>query len=186
MHIVNLEEIQGIKLRIPELIQHFENRNTEFTSLTKEWLVEAEKVLTNNRMTVAADVSILRGVLISAERGVIPSGIIFSGKTTARKIKDATSVDVLQKADKIISAAIEVPVAQITEGERLTRQVVALAIRKGIVQKENSQEHSELLREIWRKMSLDPELQPVTTHIIGLVGAYDALILLDRSLSLLE
>ncbi len=186
MHIVNLEEIQGIKLRIPELIQHFENRNTEFTSLTKEWLVEAEKVLTNNRMTVAADVSILRGVLISVERGVMPSGIIFSGKTTARKIKDATSVDVLQKADKIISAAIEVPVAQITEGERLTRQVVALAIRKGIVQKENSQEHSELLREIWRKMSLDPELQPVITHIIGLVGAYDALILLDRSLSLLE
>jgi len=111
---------------------------------------------------------------------------MFSGKTTARKIKDATSVDVLQKADRIISAAIEASVTQITEGERLTRQVVALAIRKGMVQKENLHGHDEMLREIWRKMSLDPELQPVTTHIIGLVGAYDALILLDRSLSLLE
>ena len=186
MHIVNLEEIQSIKLRIPELIQHFENRDTKFASLTKEWLIEAEKVLVNNSMAVAADVSVLRGVLISAERGVIPSGIMFSGKTTARKIKDATSVDVLQKADRIISAAIEASVTQITEGERLTRQVVALAIRKGMVQKENLHGHDEMLREIWRKMSLDPELQPVTTHIIGLVGAYDALILLDRSLSLLE
>jgi len=73
VHIVNLEEIQSIKLRIPELIQHFENRDTKFASLTKEWLIEAEKVLVNNSMAVAADVSVLRGVLISAERGVIPS-----------------------------------------------------------------------------------------------------------------
>jgi hypothetical protein len=186
MHIMNLEEIQGIRLRIPELIQHFEDRDVKFASLTKEWLVKAEKVLTNNRIAAAADIAVLRGVLISAERGAIPSGIVFSGRMTVRKIRDGISADVLRKADETISAAIRAPEAQIAEGERLTRQVVALAIRKGLIQQGTPSGHDEMLKEIWRRMSLDPELGPVTTHIIGLVGAYDALILLDRSLPVLE
>jgi hypothetical protein len=133
-------------------------------------------------MVAAADVAVLRGILISAERGVIPSGIVFNGKMTSRKIKDATAADVLRKAEQIISDAIKAPAAQIAEGERLTRQIVALSIRKGLIQNKTISGHDEMLKEIWSQISSDPELGPVTTHITGLVGTYDALILLDRSL----
>ncbi len=185
MHIVNLEEIQDNLLHIPGLIQRFENRDVKFAFQVKEWLVNVEKVLTSNRLAVAAEIAVLRGVLILAERGVMPSGMVFSGKMTSRKMRDAVAADVLRKADETISAYIKAPAAQIAEGERLTRQIVALAMRKGLIQNENRSDHAQKLNDIWKKLSSDPELGPVATHIGGLVGAYDALILLDRMLAAL-
>ncbi|MEA1965778.1 MAG: hypothetical protein U9N05_00645 [Euryarchaeota archaeon] len=183
MHIVNIEEIQGTLLHVPELIDSLENRDPNFAVLVKDWLTEAEQVLINNRLAVASDVAVLRGVLISAERGVLPDGMVLTGRKTARKIRDAAAADALRRASELISDAIRGDAAQIAEGEKLTRQLVALAERKGIVPDDpDTRGHSETLNTIWRAMSEDPELGPATTHLAGLVGAYDALVLLDRML----
>jgi len=183
MHIVNIEEIQGMLLRVPELIDRLESHDPDFAVLVKDWLTGAEQVLISNRLAVASDVAVLRGVLISAERGVLPEGMVLTGRKTARKIKDATSADALRRASELVSDAIRGDAAQIAEGEKLTRQLVALAERKGILPDDpDAGGHSETLNAIWRAMSEDPDLGPATTHLAGLVGAYDALVLLDRML----
>jgi hypothetical protein len=183
LHIVNLEEIQSMLLQVPGLIDSLERHDSKFADAVKEWLMQVEQVLISNRLAVAAEIAVLRGVLISAERGVIPPGVVFSERTTRRKIKDASAADVLRKAEELLSNAIRVDAAQLAEGERLTRQIVTVAQRKGLILVTPTvDEHSEMLKAIWRAMIVDPELGPATTHLAGLVGVHDALILLDRML----
>lgn len=187
LHIVNLEEIQNLRLRIPKIIHSYEKSDLRFTDFVKEWLSQAEQMLVNNRLAVAADVAVLRGLLINAERGVLPDGFTFLGQKTNRKIKAAVAADVLHKADEIISNAIKGTVAQITEGENIARQLVTLAQRKGLIPVNSRVSgHTEWLNSIWKAMLQDPELGPATTHLAGIVGVYDALILLDRLLPISE
>lgn len=183
LHIMNLEEVQGVLLRVPGLIHELEERDPTFVDSVKEWLTQAEEVLISNRLAVAAEVAVLRGVLISAERGVIPPGMAFSTRTTMRKIKDASAADVLRKAEELISSAISADAVRFAEGEKLTQQIVAVAQRKGLMPVTPSvDKHTEMLKAIWQAMIMDPDLGAATTHLAGLVGAYDVLILLDRML----
>ncbi len=183
LHIINLEDIQAMLLRVPGLVHELEERDPGFVGSVKAWLTQAEQVLINNRLAVAAEVAVLRGVLISAERGVIPPGMTFSTRTTMRKIKDAAAADVLRKAEELIFSAISADAVRFAEGEKLTQQIVAVAQRKGLIPVTPCvDKHTERLKAIWQAMNMDPDLGAVTTHLAGLVGAYDVLILLDRML----
>jgi len=183
LHIVNLEEIQGMLLGVPGLIQAFEKRDPNFVGAVKVWLTQAEQILVSNRMAVAADVATLRGILISAERGVLPPGLVFSSRTTARKIKNASAENVLRRAQEAISSAIKADASQLADGERLAQQIVSVAQRKGLITPPSSaNKHTKTLNTYWKAMIADPELGPPTTHLAGLVGVHDALILIDRML----
>lgn len=183
LNLINLEEIQAILLLVPGLIRELELRNVNFADSVKVWLAHAEHVLSNNRLAAAAQVAGLRGVLISAERGVIPSGLIFSKRATPRMIRDAAAAEVLRKAEELISSAINTDTARFAEGEKLMRQIVAVAHKKRLtVVAPVATSHSEMLKSIWQAMIEDPDLGTAATHLVGLVGAHDVLILLDRML----
>ena len=65
LNIVHLEEIHALLLRVPGLIQQMDSRDAAFVDSVKAWLTEAEQMLLGNRLAVAADVAVLRSVLIS-------------------------------------------------------------------------------------------------------------------------
>jgi hypothetical protein len=183
LHLPNIEEIQKLLMHIPQLIQSFEKRDPTFVNSVKNWLKCAEQILSNNGLAIAAEISALRGVLISAERGLLPEGITFHGRITSRKIKDATAADLLKKADKIITESIIGDIAKFAEGEKLARQLVVLAERKGLLAiKSESVAHTEMLRSIWNSIDADPELGSAATHLLSIAGINDVMILLDRAL----
>ena len=187
MQIVNLEEIQGILLRVPEIVDHLETNDPKFSDLVKKWLKDLENVLVNNRLAQAAEVAALRSMLISAERGVVHEGLEFTGRKTARKVREAVAAESLSKAEGLASDAIRGYGAQIAEGEKLARQLVALAEQKGIIQKfSGTKNHTIRLTGIWSAISEDPDLSAGTTALKGLVGFQDALILVDRMLPYYE
>ena len=83
----------------------------------------------------------------------------------------------------MIALSISGDAARFAEGEKLIRQIVAVAHRKGLVlQAPRADMRGEVLQAIWQGMTRDPELGAATTHLFGLVGAHDVLILLDRVL----
>jgi hypothetical protein len=183
LHIPNIEEIQKMLMQLPQLIQSFEKRDPTFASSVKNWLKCAEQVLTNNGLAIAAEISALRGVLISTERGLLPEGITFHGRITSRKIKDATAADLLKKADKIIIESIKGDITKFAEGEKLARQLVVLAERKGLLAiKSKSVGHTDMLRMIWQSINADPELGSAAAHLLSIAGINDVMILLDRAL----
>lgn len=184
LRIVNLEEIQGMLLRIPGLVDLQERRNTDFIKDVKQWLSKLEKVLENNRLPAAGNVAALRAMLISAERGVIPAGVEFQGRATGRKIRDAAASFVLRLAGDIVSNAIQKDRARVADAERMTRQLVSLAKAKGLIHELPSRENfTGILKAIWRTLSGDPDVSPGTINVEGIVGPQDALVILDRILT---
>lgn len=183
MRIVNLEEIQEMLLRLPGVVSRLERREADFAAAVREWLVETEKVLSSNRLAAAGEVAALRGTLISAERGAAPAGVNVEGRATPRKIRDAAAADVLRRAESAVSAAVRADAARVGEAERLVYQVVSVAARKGVLPPSPCPEsHTEMLRAAWALVSGDPDTGAAATHVAGLVGPHDALVLLDRAL----
>ena len=183
LRIVNLEEIQGMLLRIPDLINLQERRDSGFVEEVKRWIATFEKVLVSNRMPVTSNVATFRGVLISAEGGVIPPGVEFHGRPTKRKIREAAAAYVLRQTGDLISSVIQKDYERIVEAERLTRQLIAMAKAKGLVQPLPGEgDHMEKLRALWRILVADPDIGAGTVNVEGLVGPYDALIVLDRTM----
>lgn len=184
LRIVNLEEIQGMLLRIPGLVDQQDRRDPDFVQDVKRWLSKLEKILDDNRIPVAGNVAALRGVLISAERDVIPAGIEFHGRSTGRKIREAAAAYVLRQTGDLVSSVIQKDDERIAEAKRMGRQLVALAKAKGLIHELPSGEnYTEMLKAMWRTLSSDPDISPGTVNVEGLVGSNDALIILDRTIT---
>lgn len=184
VHIVNLEEMENILLRVHQIVESYDRRDPRFLDLTKSWLVDVEKALTGSRLPVAADIAGLRAILISAERGAIPEWVNIAGARTGRKVKSAIAAEVLRKATVAINDALKGIVSTASEAEKLARQLLAAARRKNIVPPEtDGLPHEDWLKAVYKAVLDDSELGAGTAHLAGLVGFYDALILLDRASS---
>ena len=185
LDIVNHEEIRRILLLIPQLVDDHERRDPAFPSKVKQWLSEAERVLSGNRMTVAADVAALRSTLIAAERGIVPSGLVIQGRPTRRRTLEAAAVDVLRRAEELVSSSIAADTARFAKAEQLARELVAFAARKGIVRelKATSRPETAQTMEFWKAVVNDKELGPYATQLTASIRAHDLSIVLDRALS---
>jgi hypothetical protein len=181
LRIANVEEIQRLLLRITRLTQQLQERDAGFVEDVKEWLAEFEKILSNNRLAAAASIAALRATLISAERGVIAPGLVFNGRFTPRKIKEATGVDIIRKAEAVGSNSVNADVARIGEAERLMSQIVSVARKKQLFPPiAAAPNHTEWLKTTWRGLIDDPDLATAAIRVEGMVGFQDVLVLLDR------
>lgn len=184
LRILSIEELQSISMQIPLLISLFEKKESQFFNSVIAWLELLEKVLENNRMKACSDIAILKGSLLAVERGLVPKDMAIARNKSHRKIMDLAAVDTLKEANELINNLLKGPLAQINEAERLMRQILPLAEKKGLVyQVDNPSDHSMLLHKIWVQIQNDPELAAVALHIKGLVGNNDSFIILDRALS---
>lgn len=183
LSILNLGEIREMLLRIPALVDGLERHHTNAVEQVRSWLTKLEDILTNNRMSDAGNVAALRGVLASAERGVIPPELHFGQRTTARKIAEATAVDILRRVSDFVSNAVREDVSRISEAERIARKLVAVARFKGLIpDKPFEGDVTEHLKATWRRMSTDPDIGPGSVGMLGLIGPNDALEILDRTI----
>ncbi len=181
LHIVNLEEIQDHVLKIPALVDQQDRREARFVQDVKSWLSKLEEVLDNNKMPAAGKIAAIRSALVSAERGVMPAGIGFNGEPSRHNVKEATAGYAIQQANDVVFDAIQKDRDRVFEAERLVRQLVALARTKGLIATTvDGRSLAESVRDIWQKIGADKDLSPGTTNVEGLVGPYDALIVLDR------
>ncbi len=184
LHLVNLEEIQNLLLRIPRLVDSLEQRDPNFVQKVRQWLTVVEEVLVNNRMPLGGNIAALRGTLNATERGAFPPGLTFHGRPTARKIKEATGADVVRRAGELISNALQDDVSRIAEAERLSHQLLALGKSMGlIVGGINDSAPTQKLKDLWKTLSADPNIAPGAARLESLVGQNDALILLDRAIT---
>jgi hypothetical protein len=184
LRIVNLEEIEGILLRVPDLVDHLDRRDPAIVSEVKQWMQALEAVLEYNRMAVVGSVSALRGMLTAAERGFVPAGVDFRGRPSPRKIREAIAADLIHRVDALVAEAIRADATRIEEARGVMRQLVALAHYKGLIPQQPADgDHVGYLNAVWRAMTSDSDVGPGTAHLTGLVGPHDAHILLDRTLT---
>jgi hypothetical protein len=181
--ILQLEEIATLLLEVPELVKCYESRDTRFTDLVTEWLVNAEHILASNRLPVTASVATFRASVISAKRGVISAEWGLQTYPKRRKMIDAVAAAALDKANSAIQSAIEDSQSRIAEAERYVRRIIAVAQAKKIPLPFVALESQVEGKEILSSLKADPDLGSAIVHVLGLVGLQDALILIDRCLT---
>lgn len=184
LHIVNVEELQGLLLRVPALIDRLERRDAGFAPAAAQWLAAAELALANNRLPLAGQVATLRGALSTAGRGIAPAGVAVQGRPTVRKLRDAAAADALRQASSLIAGAVHDDEARIAEAAGLCLQMLAMAHAAGLLAAPApGVARDQYLRGVWKAFSADANLAAGTVRITGLVGPHDALIVLDRALA---
>jgi hypothetical protein len=182
LRLVNLEEIESLLLRIPTIVQKWEQHEPDFMAETTAWLSAMEEVLGRNRMTTAAEVAVLRTVLIGDQRSADQPGCT-PAKLLTRKMKEARAANLLKQATQIVSDALRTRRAQVAEAERVMLQIVGAAYQLGIVQPDAGSDHTAYLQALKQAILARTELVSLAVHVLGLVGNVDFLVLLDRGLA---
>lgn len=181
--IAQYEGILGVLREVPILVDKLEARHAGFFEDVLLWLKQAEQSLTNNRLPAASQIAAYRARLIEAGRGVQQGDLTIAGRPSVRKIKEATAALLLGQSNEVLQTVISERQAVFQEAERIARQLLSVAHAKGLVTTANGGgSHQRFLHELRDRLAADPDLANVNAHIVGLVGATDALVMLDRGL----
>ena len=182
LNVVQYEEIVALLRQVPSLTDRLEARSAGFADEVLAWLKQAEATLENNRVPAVSRVSALRAMLIEAGRGVRHEQVAFVGRPTTRKVQEGTASMALQRTNEVLHDVIAERQAVFEEAERISRQILAVADAKGLVQAcDDGRPHEAFLACLRDSVASDPDLAGVHVHLVSLVGATDVLIFLDRA-----
>jgi hypothetical protein len=184
LNVVQYEDIAGHLRRVPELVDMLEQRRTGFADEVLGWLKGVEKSLESNHMPVVSQVSGCRAMLIESTRGAYSEEISFTGRPTTRKIQEGVASLVLQRSSDLLHAAIAEREAAFSEAERISRQIIAVADAKGMIEAcADGRPHQSMLQCLRDAIAADQDLASVYVHLVSVVGKTDVLVFLDRSLA---
>ncbi|OGU30648.1 MAG: hypothetical protein A2057_00570 [Ignavibacteria bacterium GWA2_35_9] len=191
LHLPNMEEIHSLLLNVSSLMKLYELRDSSFVGSVKNWLAMVESILQKNRLPVTAEIAGMRGSIISSEKGEIPPGVNLSKRVTKRKITELVAEHAIQSAVETLSKAISNDLARIRNAEARIFELVILARQLELIQIEPMISYDQkILSKLWEDLKTDSgsaEKKTVTERAIAvqtMVGKVDALILLDRILSI--
>ncbi|MCB0721646.1 MAG: hypothetical protein KDC73_07755 [Ignavibacteriae bacterium] len=178
IHLPQVEELQKREMEIPGLIDSLKDRSGNFFNSCLEWIHELSDYMKKNNIPESADISLLEGRLIMAERGQVEGDIAFKSRASKSKIKEAVGVEALREAQNVILRIIQNPVMRIEEAASLIRQICAIAEHKGLLQNRTfSPNHIESLIA---ELKDDPDLTNGIVKLNGMLPQIDLIILFDR------
>jgi hypothetical protein len=183
LRIVNLEEIEGLLLALPDIVKVQEKGGGEFPERVATWLEQLEKVLAANRLFQTGSIAALRSAAVAAATGSIPGGLQMRGAPTHRRFVVMVASHLLQRACDIASAVVAENKPRLAEGERVAQQLVAVAASRGLIMpREAGVDNTQYLRALRHGLAASQDLASAVAHLEGLVGAHDTLVLLDRAI----
>ena len=184
LNVVQYEGIVSLLRQVPPLVDKLEARHSGFADEVLAWLKDAESTLESNRLPVVSQISACRAMLIEAARGVQSDDISYAGRPTVRKMQEATASLVLQRGSDLLHAEIAERAAAFQEAERISRQIIAVADVKGMLQTcGDGRSHQAFLACVQEQVAADQDLASVYVHLVALVGKTDVLIFFDRALA---
>lgn len=183
LRIMQAEEIAGLLLQLPDLVQQQQGRSTDFAPQARAWLNSLEEVFAASRLYQTGSIAMLRSGLVAAEQGQVPAGLQFRGRPTRSRVLNAVASEALQRATNVASTLIAENQPRLAEAERVAQQIVTATVSRGLTtDRAEGVSNTEYLRMLRRKLITSPDLENAVVHLEGLVGPHDALILIDRAL----
>lgn len=184
LHLVHLEEIEALLLDSAALVEHQDQRSPEFPPRVRDWLARLEAVLMANRLYQAGSVAAIRSSLIAAEHGHLPGELKFRGRPTRSRVLSVVASQCMQQAVSLANAVVAEHRARISEAERITRQIVTMAVSRGLLPGNAAEQGTtQYLRSVRQILATSSDLETAALHVEGLVGPHDLLVLLDRALA---
>lgn len=184
LRLLQAEELDGLLLRVSDVLATSQDGGELFESATRSWLGDVETALQNNRMPLAARVASAGASLrISLHAAGRSAG--GSPRRPSRKDKAAGCVRAIEQVVSELSAALAETHGRLIEAELACRRVIAIAQHKGLVGTvdPNSPDRLQRLMAVFRA---DQDVSAGVVQMTALVGTQDSLIVLSRRLDDIE
>ena len=191
---VNLQTFDTVTLlvnQVPHLASLYENRDPSFCDSVKDWMASVEAVMKNGRMRQAAEISTLKSMIISVQRGVMPSSDIAvpmrqssGGHGYKRKILDTVCVYVLYNAQRSLQALLSPYEEKYEQARQLVRKVLLMASASGILNPvlRTTFDPATTLPSLWKSLVASRTISPWTARILEIVSLEEAFTLINQVL----
>ena len=175
----HLAEIERHLENLSPLADAVESRGLQLYDRVREWIREAEELLRRQSMAQAGDLAVIRAELAAALHAP-PAGPGAAARTRSRRARrEQAAAEALARAARVLHEAVS-PARQLSqEGERIARQIASVAKTKGYPVA--GAEDWGQVSAAWERASRDPDLLAAATHLVGLVGRINAMLLYMRA-----
>jgi hypothetical protein len=178
-----LVELDSVLSETAPLIDLYSNKELSFYGKSVKWFEKLEKLSNDNNWPIKAEIASLRGRIVTASR--MQSDDVFAWMPKSknrRRAKEALTVECISTAVSRLMEFVQKDRELQAEAANLLRQVLSVAISKGLVEpRPKAAIDSAFITHSWRMAASDPELTKMCAHIVGLVGAYNAYMLFDKA-----
>lgn len=177
-HLTEIEQHLG---RLPALADAVESRGMRLYGDVREWIKGAEAILHRYSMVQAGDLAVIRTELAAAARAPQQAAGVPAGRARSRRARsEQAAAEALAKAARVVEGAVTPSRQLVQEGERIARQIAAVAKAKGLPPATGDW---AAVTAAWEQAAADRDLVSPTTHLVGLVGRVNAMLLYMRTTS---
>ncbi len=177
-----LSELDGILAESGALIDMYKAKELVFFDRVQRWLERLEKMAADNRWSFQSSIAALRGQLVTVSRKQKDDSFPWMPHSkNSRRAREALAAETLRQAIELVGNFVAADREQQAKAAELLRQVLAMAIFKGIVSLKPTNGNSHYISQSWNAVASDQDFAPTCVHVVGLVGAYNAYILFDKS-----
>jgi len=176
-----LIELDGILSESGTLIDLYKAKELSFFHKTVNWIEKLEKLAADNKWPFQAPLSGLRGRLVTASRTQKDDSFDWMPKSkNSRRAREALAAETIKLAVEIAEAHVSGDRELQNEASNLLRQILASAVVSGVVGLSPTNGNGRHIAQSWAAVASNPEFAHLCTHVVGLVGAYNAYILYDK------
>ena len=180
IQIVHVDRLEERLRHVPAVVDAQHRRDARFTERLLTWLCRTEEAMTDAHLASVSQVAALRSRLLTALHRSDP---VDGQRQGRRKHSEHVASDVLQRAQQVLTDALEPQLERLREAESIAVRVVAVARAKGVLaQAAAIEDHQQALGFVQAYLCRDPDTAAATVHLTGVLGPIDSLVMLDRAL----
>ena len=178
-----LADLDKILSEVTPLIDLYKNKEFSFYKRSLKWFEKLEKFSDDNQWIIKAEIASLRGKVITASRVQPDDTFDWMPKSkNRRRAKEALTAECINLAVSLTMTFVQQDRELQAEASNILRQIIASGVSKGLIDsRPRLTIDSQFVQQSWSVVASDPELAPMCTHVIGLIGAYNAYMLFDKA-----
>jgi len=176
-------ELDSLLSEGASLVELYKNKELSFFSRSLQWFEKLEGLSDKNRWPLKAEMAALRGRMITASRVQSEDQFAWMPKSkNRRRAKEALTAECIHTAVGRFMEFVSKDRELHGEAANILRQILSVAVAKGLIEMRPAhQADSAFIAKSWRAAAGDEELNKMCTHVVGLVGAYNAYMLFDKA-----
>lgn len=182
------EEFERLLLTAGPLVDQLEQRRYTFIDSIRDFAGSVEKLGEKYRLPFAVEAGIIRGRLcvvdeMSGVRQEYRQGGSYAGENRRvhRHNREAYALKQLDELCRLVRGYFASADTVFQEAQNLCRQMAAVAQAKGLLPPKKEKRDDQPGR-LFEQFKADADLAALCTHIVGLAGLHNTIILFDRAL----
>lgn len=176
-----MESFDGILSEMTAIVCKLEKNSGDFFNESVAFVRKLENTAENYRLPIAGELAVIRGKLLCGDEDISDT-VMYQNRKERRNQKQRFILRQLEQAYICVQKYFSSGRKLFAECESMACQVIVRLISKGLLKKHDPSELSGAM--IMKKASDDAELEPALTHIKGAVGAVNANIIFEKTMSL--